>query len=90
MLCFISNNENKLLAFPAGASLLLYSDAVTEAKLTQGGRFQEQGLIELVTNSIAALPSKQKLSTLIKKLNEQFIHPLADDLTVVCINRENN
>ena len=85
-----SEYENREFAFPAGASLILYSDAVTEAKLSQGGRFHEQGLIELVSNSIAPLPSKQRLSTLINKLNEQFIHPLADDLTVVCINREND
>jgi sigma-B regulation protein RsbU (phosphoserine phosphatase) len=83
-----SGYENKVLAFPAGASLLLYSDAVTEAKLSQGGRLQEQGLIDLVTNSIATLPGKQMLSTLIKKLNEQFIHPLADDLTVICLSRD--
>ncbi|MCK5191256.1 MAG: response regulator [Methylococcales bacterium] len=85
-----SNYENRELAFPAGASLLLYSDAVTEAKLIQGGRFQEQGLVELVTQSIANLPGKQRLSTLIKKLNDQFVHPLSDDFTMVYINREND
>jgi sigma-B regulation protein RsbU (phosphoserine phosphatase) len=85
-----SSYENRKVAFPAGASLLLYSDAVTETKLTQGGRLQEQGLIELVTNDIATLPGKQRLDVLIKKLNEQFIHPLADDLTVVFINRDND
>lgn len=85
-----SSYENRKVDFPAGASLLLYSDAVTENKLAQGGRLHEQGLIELVTNDIATLPSKQRLGVLIKKLNEQFIHPLADDLTVVFINRNND
>ena len=85
-----SSYENRKLAFPAGASLLLYSDAVTETKLTQGGRLQEQGLIELISNDIATLPGKHRLDVLIKKLNEQFIHPLADDLTVIFINRDND
>jgi len=85
-----SSYENRELAFPAGATLLLYSDAVTEAKLIQGGRLQEQGLVDLVINSIATQPAKQRLDTLIKKLNEQFIQPLADDLTVVCINRDSD
>ena len=85
-----SRYENRELAFPAGSTLLLYSDAVTEAKLVQGGRLQEQGLIDLVTSSIATQPAKQRLDTLINKLNEQFVHPLADDLTVVCISRDND
>jgi len=85
-----SDYENRELAFPPGASLLLYSDAVTEAKLTEGGRFHEQGLIDLISNSIAILPGKERLNALIKLLNEQFIHPLADDLTLVSIYREND
>ena len=85
-----SSYENRELAFPAGSTLLLYSDAVTEAKLIQGGRLHQQGLIDLVINSIVSQPAKQRLDTLINTLNEQFIHPLADDLTVVCISRDND
>ena len=85
-----SDYENRELAFPPGASLLLYSDAVTEAKLTKGGRFHEQGLIDLISKSIAILPGYLRLNALIDMLNEKFIHPLADDLTVVSIYREDN
>ena len=84
-----SDYENRKLAFPPGASLLLYSDAVTEGKLVQGGRFNEQGFIELIKKSIASLPGKQRLNALINLLNKQFVHPLADDLTLVSLYREN-
>ena len=84
-----SDYENRELAFPPGASLLLYSDAVTEGKLVQGGRFHEQGLIELIRKTIAILPGKQRLNALINLLNKQFVHPLADDLTLVSLYREN-
>lgn len=84
-----SSYENRELPFPPGAALFLYSDAVTEGKLIDGGRLEEPGLVDLISNSISDLDSKQRLNMLIRKLNEQFVHPLADDLTVIYIHRDN-
>jgi phosphoserine phosphatase RsbU/P len=83
-----SRYEPRGQPFPPGASLLLYSDAVTEGKMTNGKRLGEPGLIDLLQNRIAEISGKQLLDNLIRQLNEQFVHPLADDLTVIYITRE--
>ena len=85
-----SRYETREQTFPPGASLLLYSDAVTEGKMTNGKRLEEPGLIDLLKNSIAELHGKQLLSSLISQLNERFVRPLADDLTVICITRDHD
>ncbi len=82
-----SQYENRELPFPPGASLILYSDAVTESKLLGGGRLEEEGFVKLVGECFHEIPVEILLNTLIDRLNAGFVHPLVDDLTVVCVNR---
>lgn len=84
-----SSYENRELPFPQGAALFLYSDAVTEGKLTTGGRLEETGLVELISESIAGQDTSQRLNTLIRNIDQQFAHPLSDDLTVIYVHRDN-
>ena len=85
-----SQYENRELPFPPGASLILYSDAVTESKLVDGGRLQDQGFIELVGECGQDIHGETLLNTLMERLNAGFIHPLVDDLTVVCVSRRSD
>ena len=82
-----STYENRVLSFPPGASLLLYSDAVTEGKLKLGGRLEEAGLIEVVQHCIKSGARDSLVNSLTIKLDEILDHPMADDLTIVCATR---
>lgn len=71
--------------FPAGASLLIYSDAVTEALDRQGHLLGEDGLIRLVRD---IFPHREnRLARLIAAFDNEVQRPLADDLTAICISR---
>ena len=82
-----STYENLQLPFPPGASLLLYSDAVTEGKLRDGGRLEEEGLIRVVTACLQHTPRVNLVKALTARLDSLLDQPLADDLTIVSMSR---
>ena len=82
--------ENRELPFPAGASLLLYSDAVTEGKMHNGERLEEAGLIRLVSECLRDTPRESLVQALTGKLDRLLEQPLADDLTIVSTTRMAN
>jgi serine phosphatase RsbU (regulator of sigma subunit) len=82
-----STYENRQVTFPKGASLLLYSDAVTEGKTKNGGRLNEEGLISIVNTTLQSGQRENLVSSLAKKLNQSLAQPLADDLTIISITR---
>lgn len=73
-------------AFPPGASLLLYSDAVTDAMVMDDRQFGEDGLSDLV-QSILDRSGRLTVEQLIDGLYDRVRTPLEDDLTAVCIRR---
>jgi serine phosphatase RsbU (regulator of sigma subunit)/ABC-type amino acid transport substrate-binding protein len=82
-----STYENHELPFPIGASLLLYSDAVTEGKMKNGGRLEEAGLIQVVIDCLADAPRGNLVQALTARLDRLLELPLADDLTIVSTTR---
>ncbi len=82
-----STYENHETPFPAGASLLLYSDAATEGKTRQGDRLEEEGLIRVAQQVLKVCERETFIKALTKELNSVLVQPLADDLTIVCATR---
>ena len=82
-----STYENRELPFPLGASLLLYSDAITEGKTLRGDRLGESGLIDLANQCLRTYQRETLVAALTGKLDEILNQPLADDLTIVCATR---
>jgi serine phosphatase RsbU (regulator of sigma subunit) len=82
-----SSYENRELPFPLGASLLLYSDAITEGKTLRGERLGESGLIDLAIKCLRISQRETLVVALTGKLEEILNLPLADDLTIVCATR---
>ena len=82
-----STYENREIAFPKGASILLYSDAVTEGKVRDGGRLGEERLTELAKSCMTTCERENLVKLLAKRLEELLEQPLADDLTIICITR---
>ncbi|MGE5545617.1 MAG: PP2C family protein-serine/threonine phosphatase [Solirubrobacterales bacterium] len=78
--------HNRETRFRAGSSLLLYSDAMTEATDERDGFLGEAGLLDLVA---AGLPDAGagRLDRLLERLFSRTARPLADDLTAVWIAR---
>jgi len=74
------------LPFPRGASLLLYSDAMTEATDRAGHLIGEDGLLSLAELAFAHGPDG-RLERLLAAFNDRAERPLADDLTAICITR---
>ena len=73
-------------AFPPGTSLLMYSDAITDAQQSDGETFGEAGLVDLV-KTILAKDGKMAVDHLLDALYGRVRMPLEDDLTAVCIRR---
>ncbi|MGD8312218.1 MAG: SpoIIE family protein phosphatase [Gammaproteobacteria bacterium] len=82
-----STYENRELPFPHGATLLLYSDAVTEGKMKQGRRLGESGLIDVLQHCLKTGVHENLVTALTEKLDELLDQPLTDDLTIVCATR---
>jgi serine phosphatase RsbU (regulator of sigma subunit)/ABC-type amino acid transport substrate-binding protein len=82
-----SSYENRELPFPLGASLLLYSDAITEGKTRLGERLGEVGLIDLAVKCLRTSQRETLVVALTEILDEILNLPLADDLTIVCATR---
>ncbi len=72
--------------FPPGASLLMYSDAITDAPQADGETFGEAGLAGLV-EALLADTGEAGVERLIDDLYLKVRTPLEDDLTAVRIHR---
>lgn len=79
--------ENHCVVFPRGASLFLYSDALTESMMTGGERFGEDALLELARECLESRSRRAFLDTLLERFTERAVRPLKDDLTAVCVTR---
>lgn len=74
------------LPFGPGASLLLYSDALTEAiDQRSGGMIGEEGLMPLATHAFTG--GAEPLPRLLAAFDGVARRPLSDDLTIICIHR---
>ncbi|TAN80461.1 MAG: response regulator [Magnetospirillum sp.] len=72
--------------FPPGTSLLMYSDAITDAPRLDDELFGEAGLTDLVRDLLAE-GDGVRVDRLIEGLYSRVHLPLEDDLTAVCISR---
>ncbi len=73
-------------AFPPGASLILYSDALTDTADTDGEPFGEDRLAGLV-DTIAGEDGCCRIRTLMDRFYSMIPPPLPDDVTAVRISR---
>jgi len=73
-------------AFPPGSSLLMYSDAITDAPMSDDLMLAEAGLTQLVSDAMAE-HGGLRVADLIDRLYATVRTPLEDDLTAVCIRR---
>lgn len=71
--------------FPRGASLLLYSDAMTEATDQNGHLIGEDGLVSLVCGAFTS--GEGRMERLLADFDKRACRPLADDLTAICVTR---
>ncbi|HMA50499.1 MAG TPA: SpoIIE family protein phosphatase, partial [Magnetospirillaceae bacterium] len=76
---------NRAIAFPEGSSLFLYSDALTESPLKQGGALGEDGLAERVRRFHT--PSGIDVQGLIADFLKAAQQPIDDDMTAVAVAR---
>ncbi|MFV3076121.1 PP2C family protein-serine/threonine phosphatase [Niveispirillum fermenti] len=84
----VSNNPfltADTVPFPRGSSLLIYSDAMTEAEDRQGHLVGEGGLQALVRQTFPG--GENRLARLLAAFDTMVTRPLADDLTAICISR---
>ncbi|CAA7620215.1 Serine phosphatase RsbU, regulator of sigma subunit [Candidatus Terasakiella magnetica] len=72
--------------FDIGTSLLIYSDAITDAPVSETAMFGEAGLSALV-GGLLAEQRNLRVEHLIDGLYGAVRNPLEDDLTAVCIRR---
>jgi sigma-B regulation protein RsbU (phosphoserine phosphatase) len=72
--------------FPAGSSLFMYSDAITDAPMPDDQLFGETGLADLV-QAVVTDTGRMRVDSLIEGLYQRVRTPLEDDLTAVCIRR---
>lgn len=83
-----STYESRELSLPTGASLLVYSDALTETKRgRQGERLGEAGFIDIVRRCLAESPRDAFLIHLLNQWGATAHRPLKDDLTAVFLTR---
>lgn len=84
----VTNNPSltaDTVPFPRGASLLVYSDAMTEADDQSGHLIGEDGLLRLVRQCFPG--GENRLARLLAAFDTMAARPLADDLTAICISR---
>ncbi|HYC04731.1 MAG TPA: SpoIIE family protein phosphatase [Azospirillaceae bacterium] len=74
-----------VVPFPPGASLLIYSDAMTEALDRGGHAVGEDGLSAMVAEALAG--GAGRLGRLLAAFDRRVPRPLADDLTAICVTR---
>lgn len=72
--------------FPPGASLFMYSDAITDAPLGDERLFGEAGLADAVSGLLGR-HGELRVEQLLDEVCRQVQMPFEDDLTAVCIRR---
>lgn len=72
--------------FPQGASLLMYSDAITDAPLEGDHLFGESGLSDAV-RTLLDRHGELRVEHLLEEVGGKVQMPFEDDLTAVCIRR---
>ncbi|HAH10890.1 MAG TPA: hypothetical protein DCL54_16665 [Alphaproteobacteria bacterium] len=80
--------ETHETAFPAGAALVLYSDALSETPTSSGERLEDQGVRNLLRGSEGESNSQAALSTVLAKFQAMLSGPLCDDLTTIIIRNQ--
>lgn len=73
------------IPFPPGSSLLMYSDAMTEAVDRNGHLLGEDGLVRLADEALTK--GEGRLKRLLASFDSVVARPLADDLTAICVTR---
>jgi len=76
---------NRVIAFPEGSSLFLYSDAMTEARVAGGSLLGEERLVSIVKRFHS--PHGIDVPGLVARFFDTVKTPLEDDLTAVSIGR---
>jgi len=74
-----------VIPFPRGSSLLIYSDAMTEATDHNGHLIGEGGLLKLLEDAFR--PGGDGLGRILAAFDAAVRRPLADDLTAILITR---
>lgn len=85
-----SDWERRTIKFSPGDKLILYTDGVTEAQNNNGGFFDEQLLLECITenSSDTVFMLQDKILDDVKKFMDGA--PQADDITLMILEKENN
>ncbi|MGE5505097.1 MAG: PP2C family protein-serine/threonine phosphatase [Actinomycetota bacterium] len=78
---------NRVLPFPAGSSLFLYSDAMTESKLVGGDDMVGEALLAEFVKFAHQDDGGIDVDGLVSRFLDKVVKPLDDDLTAVCITR---
>jgi sigma-B regulation protein RsbU (phosphoserine phosphatase) len=83
-----ANYRDRRIDFPPGASLLLYSDALTETPNEQGHSVEQAELLEMVGQSVADAQKldESPLTALLERFRSGRTTP-TDDLTLVWLDR---
>jgi len=76
---------NRVIAFPEGSSLFLYSDAMTEARVAGGSMLGEERLVSIVKRFHS--PQGIDVPGLVARFFDTVKTPLEDDMTAVSIGR---
>ena len=79
--------RNCSLAFPAGARLFLYSDALTETPDACGALLEEAELCRLIAEQLADANSQPLLDAVINRFDATRSAARVDDLTAISISR---
>ena len=80
--------ENRVVAFPRGASLFLYSDAMSESRAAQGAILGTAGMTRLVTAALDQVPpGGGRLGRILADFAGSISSRAKDDLTAVWIER---
>jgi len=80
--------ENHEIDFPEGSFLFLFSDALTEAPMLDGSLLGTDGVRALVVESALAAPPDQALTSILAGMYQPVVGSgLADDLTMVWVER---
>lgn len=81
-----SSYRTQRTPLPVGASIFLYSDALTEAELPDGKMLGEEGLLALAEDVLGG-EAVLRVGRLMAAFRARVVLPLQDDLTAVCITR---
>lgn len=80
--------ENRVVDFPSGSFLFLYSDALTETVGIDTPMLDEDGLFELVNQALKGAMEKHPFGHILDEFGDRVARPLPDDLTAVWLARK--